>query len=97
MLTRIFHNSERLGAFFDQLELTLYQPQRHHILNMADALLVCEDDKTLAALQLLVIVASVCGICPASLLLRARYFLSCHDVQPNKGIIFVIKIMSRSF
>jgi len=51
MLTRILHNSERLCAFFDQLELTLYQSQRQHILNMADALLVCEEDKTLAALQ----------------------------------------------
>ncbi len=26
-------------------------PQRQHMLNMADALLVCEDTKTLAALQ----------------------------------------------
>jgi Transposase DDE domain len=51
MLTRILHNSERLCAFFDQLQLTLYKPQRQHILNMADALLVCEDEKTLAALQ----------------------------------------------
>jgi hypothetical protein len=51
MLTRILHNSERLCAFFDQLELTLYKPQRQHILNMADALLVCAEDKTLAALQ----------------------------------------------
>jgi hypothetical protein len=51
MLTRILHNSERLCTFFDQLELQLYRPQRQHILNMADALLVCEDDKTLAALQ----------------------------------------------
>jgi len=51
MVTRILHNSERLCAFFDQLELTLYQSQRQHILNMADALLVCEEDKTLAALQ----------------------------------------------
>lgn len=51
MMTRILHNSERLCAFFDQLELTLYKPQRQHILNMADALLVCEEDKTLAALQ----------------------------------------------
>jgi hypothetical protein len=51
MYTRILHNSERLCAFFDQLELTLYQSQRQHILNMADALLVCEEDKTLAALQ----------------------------------------------
>jgi len=51
MFTRILHNSERLCTFFDQLELQLYRPQRQHILNMADALLVCEDDKTLAALQ----------------------------------------------
>jgi DDE superfamily endonuclease len=51
MFTRILHNSERLCTFFDQLALQLYRPQRQHILNMADALLVCEDDKTLAALQ----------------------------------------------
>ena len=51
MLTRIVHNSERLCGFFDQLQLTLYKPQRQHILNMADALVVCEDKKTLAALQ----------------------------------------------
>jgi hypothetical protein len=51
MFTRILHNSERLSTFFDQLALQLYRPQRQHILNMADALLVCEDDKTLAALQ----------------------------------------------
>ena len=51
MLTRILHNSERLCDFFDHLELDLYKPQRQHILNMADALLVCDDDKTLAALQ----------------------------------------------
>jgi len=51
MVTRILYNSERLCAFFDQLALTLYKPQRQHILNMADALLVCEHDKTLAALQ----------------------------------------------
>src|SRR5262249_52723623 len=51
MVTRILYNSERLCAFFTQLELTLYKPQRQHILNMADALLVCEHDKMLAALQ----------------------------------------------
>src|SRR5262249_108241 len=51
MFTRILHNSERLCTFFDQLELQFYRPQRQHILNMPDALLVCEDDKTLAALQ----------------------------------------------
>jgi hypothetical protein len=51
MLTRILHNSEKLCIFLDQLDLQLSQPQRRHILNMADALLVCEDRKTLAALQ----------------------------------------------
>ena len=51
MLTRILHNSERLCTFVDQLDVELNQPQRRHIQNMADALLVCEDKKTLAALQ----------------------------------------------
>jgi hypothetical protein len=51
MLTRILHNSEELCSFIDQLDLQLSQPQRRHVVNMADALLVCEDRKTLAALQ----------------------------------------------
>jgi len=51
MLTRIVHNSEKLCTFLDRLDLQLSQPQRRHILNMADALLTCEDTKTLAALQ----------------------------------------------
>lgn len=51
MLTRILHNSEALCAFIDQLDMQLNQPQRRHIENMADALLVCADEKTLAALQ----------------------------------------------
>ena len=51
MLTRILHNSGPLCTFLDQLALDLYQPQAQHILNLADALLVCEDTKTLAALQ----------------------------------------------
>ena len=51
MLTRILHHSERLCTFLNQLDVELSQPQRCHILNMADALLVCEDKKTLAALQ----------------------------------------------
>jgi DDE family transposase len=51
MLTRIVHNSPQLCAFLDQLQLDLSQPQRQHMLNLADALLVCEDHKTLAALQ----------------------------------------------
>jgi hypothetical protein len=51
MLTRIVHNSLKLGTFIDQLEHNLSKPQRQHILNLADGLLVCEDEKTLAALQ----------------------------------------------
>jgi hypothetical protein len=51
MLTRILHNSPKLCTFFDQLNLNLSQPQRQHFLNLADALLVCDDKKTLAALQ----------------------------------------------
>ncbi len=46
-------NSMMLGfrKFFNDLGLDLLVPQRKHMLNMADALLVCEDTKTLAALQ----------------------------------------------
>lgn len=51
MLTRILHNSDQLHAFFNELGLDLSLPQRQHLLNMADALLVCKDKKTLAALQ----------------------------------------------
>ena len=51
MLTRIVHNSVKLCTFIDQLDLNLSKPQHQHILNLADALLVCEDEKTLAALQ----------------------------------------------
>ncbi len=51
MLTRILHNSPKLCTFFEQLHLNLSKPQRQHILNLADALLVCDDKKTLAALQ----------------------------------------------
>jgi hypothetical protein len=51
MLTRIVHHSPKLCQWLDQLHLQLSQPQRQHILNLADGLLVCEDTKTLAALQ----------------------------------------------
>jgi len=49
MLTRIVHNSPSLGKFFDQLipeqdwprgGLPFSAPQRQHILEVADALLV---------------------------------------------------------
>ena len=51
MLTHIVHNSPQVCAFYDQLHLNLSKPQRQHLLNLMDALLVCEDEKTLAALQ----------------------------------------------
>lgn len=51
MLSRIVHNSPPLCAFAEPILSSLSQPQRRHFLNLADALLVCEDNKTLAALQ----------------------------------------------
>lgn len=51
MRTHILHNSEPLCNFIDLLDLNLSQPQQRHVINVADALLVCESRKTLAALQ----------------------------------------------
>ncbi len=51
MLTRILHNSPSLCTFLEQLDLSLSQPQLQHVLNLADALLVCDSTKTLAELQ----------------------------------------------
>ncbi len=51
MLTRMIHNSTQLCTFVDQLDIGSSKPQRPHMLNIADALWVCEDEKTLAALQ----------------------------------------------
>ena len=51
MLTHILHNSPQLACFLDDLHINFSKPQRQHILNMADALLTCEDEKTLVALQ----------------------------------------------
>lgn len=51
MLTRILHNAEKLCALMNQLDVHLSRPQRRHIVNLADAVLVCEDEKTIAALQ----------------------------------------------
>jgi hypothetical protein len=51
MLTKILHTSPDLCTFIDQLDLSLSQPQRRHILRLADALLVCDSTKTLAELQ----------------------------------------------
>src|SRR6476619_3892321 len=51
MLTRIVRPSPALEAFVASLGLKLSAPQRQHLLELADALLVCEDSKTLAALH----------------------------------------------
>ena len=51
MLTRIVRPSPALEAFVASLGLQLSAPQRQHLLQLTDALLVCEDTKTLAALQ----------------------------------------------
>ena len=51
MLTRILHNSPSLCTFVEQLDLSLSQPQRHHVINLVDGLLVCDGPKTLATLQ----------------------------------------------
>jgi DDE superfamily endonuclease len=51
VLTRIVRNSPQLCAFLEQLPVELSKPQSQHLLDLADALLVCEDTKTLAALQ----------------------------------------------
>ena len=51
MLKRIVLNSPKLCTFFNIINLDLSKLQRQHMLNLADALLVCEDEKTLAALQ----------------------------------------------
>src|SRR5215470_10251514 len=51
MLTRIVRPSPALEAFLASLGLQLSAPQRQHLLRLADGLLVCEDTKTLAALQ----------------------------------------------
>src|SRR5262245_40688493 len=51
MLTRIVHPSPALENFLGSLNLGLSQPQRDHLLQLMDGLLVCDQSKTLAALQ----------------------------------------------
>lgn len=51
MLTRIVQPSPALENWLDALGLSLSQPQRDHLLQLADGLLVCHEPKTLAALQ----------------------------------------------
>ncbi len=51
MLTRIVHNSPKLCAFLDPLIESLSQPQRQHLRDFCDAILVCEAEHTIANLQ----------------------------------------------
>jgi hypothetical protein len=51
MLTRIVEPSPQLVAFLDPLCARLSAPQRQHLRELCDALLVCESEHTLAALQ----------------------------------------------
>lgn len=51
MLPSILHPSPSLCRFIEHLDLPLSAPQRRHLTNAADALLVCETERTIAALQ----------------------------------------------
>ena len=60
MLTRILNNSPQVCKFFDTVTATHFPsptqpsfstPQRQHLIEVIDALLVCPEKKTLAALQ----------------------------------------------
>lgn len=51
MLPSIVHPSPSLCRFIRLLELPLSEPQLRHLTNTADALLVCETERTLAALH----------------------------------------------
>jgi hypothetical protein len=51
MLTRIVQPAPALETVLDSLHLNLSQPQRDHLLDLVDSLLVCDERKTLAALQ----------------------------------------------
>ena len=51
MLSRIVHNSPQLCSFLDSLIENLSQPQRQHLRDLCDAILVCEGEHTIARLQ----------------------------------------------
>jgi len=51
MAPSIVHPSPALCRFMERLRLPLSQPQHRHLSNVADALLVCETERTLAALH----------------------------------------------
>ena len=45
MLTHILHNSVELCTFVDRLGVQLCHPQRRHLMNVAEALGVCETQR----------------------------------------------------
>jgi hypothetical protein len=51
MLTRIVQPAPALETYLASLHLSLSRPQAEHLLNLVDGLLVCDERKTLAALQ----------------------------------------------
>ena len=51
MFPIIVSNNPKLCTFVDRLNLSLSAPQRRHVLNVADSLLVTDGSKTLAALM----------------------------------------------
>jgi hypothetical protein len=51
MLPSIVHPSPSLCRFVEQLRLGLSRPRLRHLTNVADALLVCDTERTLAALH----------------------------------------------
>lgn len=51
MLARILHPSPKLCAFLDPLIESLSTPQRAHLQELCDGVLVCETEHTLAAMQ----------------------------------------------
>src|SRR3954469_22094334 len=51
MLTRIVQPAPALETFLESLHLDLSQPQAKHLVHLVDGLLVCDERKTLAALQ----------------------------------------------
>ncbi len=51
MLTRIVHPSPALVTFCEMLGLPLTEPQKQHLINLADGILVTEGKKTLANIQ----------------------------------------------
>ena len=51
MLPQIVQHSEALASFIFALQPALYQPQIRHLLQIVDALLVCNQRKTLSDLS----------------------------------------------